>query len=77
MLTLCPQIKFKVSESGIKWQKSMVPISMEGTEKIWLNSLCVMSNFKVFATKQWPNTTHAYPYDSNMYKKSKHMHHEH
>ena len=38
-LILQPPDKIKVSESGIKWYKSLVPISMAGMKKIWLNSL--------------------------------------
>ena len=51
-LTLLPPADVKVSESGIKQQKSMVPISMAGIKKkTWLKSLCVMSNIKVLAAQ--------------------------
>ena len=42
VLTSWPPGKVKVSESGIKRQKSMVPISMAGMKKNCLNSLCII-----------------------------------
>ena len=39
--------------------KSVVPISMAGKKKLWLNILRVVSNVKVFATQDGrTNTTH-------------------
>ena len=57
----------------------MVPISMAGMKKIWLNSFHVMSNVKIFATQDgqrasWlagqTNTIHhTDPYDTHMIQK--------
>ena len=45
--------KVKVSESGIKWLKSMLPITYKHVryEKSSLKNLHVMSNVKVFAKR--------------------------
>ena len=48
-LTLLSLGKVKVWESGRKWLKSMVPLSMAGYQQFSWNSLGVMSNVKVFA----------------------------
>ena len=43
-----------LSESSIKRQKSMVPISMAGLKKNWLNSVRVLSNIKFAMQDGWP-----------------------
>ena len=52
----------------------MVPISMAGMKKNWLNSLRVMSNIKVFTTQDSRPAQHDYythPHDIHMVKKKK------
>ena len=40
MLMFSPSVKIKVSESGLIWQKSMVPISMAGMKKLAKKFAC-------------------------------------
>ena len=51
-LTLLPPGKVKVSEAGIKWYKSMVPINLAGMKKIWLQFVCNIQCYTFYNARQ-------------------------
>ena len=53
MLTLWPAGKVKIHESGIKWQKSMVPISMAGMNKFGYTAVQCFAELDGWAAR-WP-----------------------
>ena len=46
------KVTAKFTRSVLKWERSMVPTSMAGMKKLWLKSLHVLSNVKVFAKQE-------------------------
>ena len=51
-LILCTPTEVKVSESGIKREKSMGPLGGAGMKKVWLKSVDVMFNVKACARQR-------------------------
>ena len=71
------KVEVNASESGITWNKSMVPTSMADTKKICLKSLRVMFNVKLLLRKMAQLAEHSslhrlgcYSYGSKIYLKA-------
>ena len=81
-LTLWPPSKINVSESSIKWQKSMVPISMAGVNKFGWKICMYCPTFKFLQRRygwtagRMDTTWYKDPYDTHLDQKTPHLLHK-